>query len=107
VTDGRDVHLQIDLATYHFRALGVEEPPIFGQAQAMSRWITWTGLRSLLLITSLLLLSCYGAVVFLFRRRDRASLYSCLGCLFLLPLVGLMSHDNLIMIGLPSLSFGR
>jgi adenylate cyclase len=105
LADGSDLDVQVDLATFHYNASGLEAAPVFGLAQPMSRWITLDWLRSLLLVTSLLLLACYGAVVFLFRRRDRASLYSCLGCLFLLPLVGLMSHDNLILIGLPRLSF--
>jgi hypothetical protein len=79
--------------------------PIFGLSQPMNRWITTDWLRSLLLITSLLLLACYGAVVFLFRPQDRASLYFALACLFLLPLIGVFSHDNILMIALPNLSF--
>jgi adenylate cyclase len=71
----------------------------------MSRWITLDWMRSLLLITSLLLLACYGAVVFLFRPKDRASLYFALACLFLLPLIGVFSHDNILMIAFPRISF--
>jgi len=104
-TDGTDVNLRIDISTFHHRDNGLATTPVLGLTQVMTGWDTFEWLRSLLLVTSLLLLTCYAAVVFVFRVEDRASLYFGLACLFLLPLVAIFSHDNLMMIAMPWLSF--
>ncbi len=103
--DGAPIDLQIDMATFHHRDNGLNVTPLLGLSSAMSGWITLDWLRSFLLITSLLLLACYGLVVFLFRPQDRASLWFAMACLTLLPLVAVFSHDNLLMIALPFIDF--
>ncbi|WP_293898175.1 adenylate/guanylate cyclase domain-containing protein [Phenylobacterium sp.] len=106
MTDGGDLNLQIDASTFHHKDNGMPEAPVFGLADPVSHWLLFDWLRSLLLATSLLLLACLGAVVFVFRTEDRASLYLASGCALLLPLVATMSHDNLLLVAMPNLDFG-
>src|SRR5436190_10690250 len=75
IADGRPLDLRLDISTFHHRDNGMEAPPILGLAEPMESWITQDWIRSLFLLTALLLLACYGGVVFLFRPDDRASLY--------------------------------
>jgi adenylate cyclase len=103
--DGRPLDLAIDISSFHHRDNGLEVTPVLGLQEPMSRWITLDWLRSFLLVASLLLLACYGVVVFLFRRRDRASLYFAVACVFLIPLIGVFSHDNLLLLAHPGLDF--
>ncbi|TAL30812.1 MAG: GAF domain-containing protein [Phenylobacterium sp.] len=105
IADGRPIDLRIDQSTFLHRDNGLEAPPLIGLAEPMQNWITLDWIRSLLLLSALLLLACYGGVVFLFRRNDRASLYLALGSVLLAPMIGAFSHDNLIMVALPQLSF--
>ena len=104
-TDGSDVDLRIDVSAWFHRDNGLLVTPLLGREGPMANWAVLDWIRSLLLMTTLLLLACYGAVVFLFRPKDRASLYFGLSCLLLLPLEGVFAHDNLVMIALPGLSF--
>jgi adenylate cyclase len=103
--DGSPVDVEIDLASFQHRDDGMEAPPVLGLAEGMARWGILSWLRSLLIVTSLLLLACYGVVVFLFRPRDRASLYFALGCISILPLMAMFSHDNLLLVAFPNASF--
>jgi PAS domain S-box-containing protein len=103
--DGSDLDVRIDVSAWFHRDNGLLVTPLVGPEAAMAGWATLDWIRSLLLMASLLLLGCYGVVVFMFRPQDRASLYFGLSCLFLLPLIGIFSHDNLVMIALPGLSF--
>ena len=103
---GADIDLRIDVSTFHHQENGMLEAPVLGLADPMSHWLLLDWMRSLLLATSLLLIACLGAVVFVFRPEDRASLYMGLGCALLLPLVASMSHDNLLLILMPGLGFG-
>ena len=102
--DGSDLNLRIDLASFHHRDNGLKRSPIFGLSEPMSRWISLDWLRGILLITSLLLLACYGLVVFLFRPQERASLYFGVACFLLLPFAAMLGHDNLLLAAMPSLS---
>jgi len=102
--DGRDLDLQIDVANFRHRESGFSNPPILGLSGAMSRYIALDWVQGLLLVTSLLLLACYGLVVFLFRPRERASLYFGITCLLLLPFAAQTAHDDLIMLAAPGLS---
>lgn len=101
---GRDLELEIALASFHHRDNGMETPPALGLAEPMSRWMTLSWLRGFMFVTATLLLACYGLVIYLFRRRDRASLYIALSALNLLPIAAIFSHDNLILIAFPGLS---
>ncbi|MDB5424293.1 MAG: cyaB 2, partial [Phenylobacterium sp.] len=101
--DGSDLDLRIDFASFHHRDNGLKAAPIFGQAEGMSRWIALNWLQSLLLVTSLMLLACYGLVVFLFRPKERASLYFGIACLLLLPFAAMLAHDDLIQLAAPHL----
>ncbi len=104
-TDGRPLDLRLDVSTFHHRDNGLDNPPLLGLTQPMGRWITLDWIRSLLLVTSLLLLACYGGVVFLFRTNDRASLYFALAAVFLVPTIAVFRHDNLLLIAYPGMSF--
>ena len=104
-TDGRPLDLRLDISTFHHRDNGLEDPPLLGLTEPMGQWITMDWIRSLLLVTSLLLLACYGGVVFLFRPTDRASLCFALASVFLVAMIGVFQHDNLLMVAYPGLSF--
>jgi len=102
--DGRDLDLQVDIATFRHRESGFSDPAVLGLAEPMDRWIALTWVQGLLLVTSLLLLACYGLVVFLFRPDERASLYFGIACVLLLPFAAQGAHDDLIMLAAPGLS---
>ena len=102
--DGRDLDLQIDIATLHHRDSGLSDAPVFGAAEPMSRWIALSWLQGLLLVSSLLLLSAYGLVVFVFRPGERASLYFGIACVLLLPFAATLAHDDLLELAAPDLS---
>lgn len=102
--DGRDLELEIALASFHHRDNGMETPPALGLAEPMSRWTTLGWLRGFMFVTATLLLACYGLVIYLFRRQDRASLYIALSALNLLPIAAIFSHDNLILIAFPGMT---
>jgi adenylate cyclase len=102
--DGREIDLRVDIASFRHRESGFPDPPTMGLAEAMGRWNALTWVQGLLLVTSLLLLACYGLVVFLFRPGERASLYFGVTCLLLLPFAAQSCHDDLIMLAAPGLS---
>jgi len=102
--DGRDVELEIALASFHHRDNGMESAPALGLAEPMSRWSTLGWLRGFMFVTATLLLACYGLVIYLFRRQDRASLYIAVSALCLLPIAAIFSHDNLVLIAFPGMS---
>ena len=101
--DGGPLELALDVSAYHELSSGIESAPLFGLAQPMSRWITLHWLRSLLLITSSLILGCYGLVVFLFRRRELGWLYFSVACFALAPVLAVFAHDNLMLVLLPDM----
>ncbi len=103
-SDGGDLDIAIDVASFHHRDNGLSDAPILGQADAMARWTALDWLQGLLLVSALLLLAAYGLVVFLFRPRERASLYFGIACLLLLPFAAQDTHDDLIALALPGLS---
>ena len=103
-TDGSDVDLTIDVASFHHRDNGLSDPPILGRADAMSRWAALDWLQGVLLVSALLLLAAYGLVVFLYRPIERASLWFGLACLCLLPFGAQTAHDDLIALAAPGLS---
>ncbi|HEX7944205.1 MAG TPA: adenylate/guanylate cyclase domain-containing protein, partial [Phenylobacterium sp.] len=103
--DGRDVALRIDVSTFHHRDNGLYASPIFGLAEPMTTWDAVEWIKTMLLVASLMLLVCYGLVVFLFRPQERASLYFALACVNMLPLAAVLGHDNLLHIAMPWLSF--
>ena len=102
--DGSDIDLRMDVAALHHRDSGFSDAPILGEADGMDRWIALSWLQGLLLVTSLLLLAAYGLVVFLFRPRERASLYFGIACVLLLPFAATLAHDDLIELAAPGLS---
>ncbi|MGZ6018654.1 MAG: adenylate/guanylate cyclase domain-containing protein [Phenylobacterium sp.] len=102
-TDGGPLELALDVSAYHEISSGIESAPLFGLAQPMNRWITLHWLRSLLLITSSLILGCYGLVVFLFRRREVGWLYFSIAGLALAPVLAVFAHDNLMLVLLPDM----
>ena len=103
-TDGSDLNLRVELSTFQHHDSGLRDAPIFGPADGMDRWIALNWLQGLLLVTSLMLLASYALVVFLFRPKERASLYFGIACLLLLPFAAMLAHDDLIHLAAPNLS---
>ena len=101
--DGGPLELALDVSAYHEVSSGIESAPLFALAQPMGRWIILHWLRSLLLITSSLILGCYGLVVFLFRRREVGWLYFSIAGFALAPVLGVFAHDNLMLVLLPDM----
>jgi adenylate cyclase len=102
-TDGGPLEIALDVSAYHELSSGLDSAPLFALAQPMSRWITQHWLRSLLLITSSLILACYGLVVFLFRRRELGWFYFSIACFALTPVLGVFAHDNLMLVLAPDM----
>ena len=102
--DGGPLELSLDVSTFGQWDNGVERPPIFGPATAMERWIALHWLRSMLLITSLLLLACYGLIIFIFRRQEPVWFWFGLASLMTVPVMAVFAHDNLILLAIPGLS---
>jgi adenylate cyclase len=103
-TDGSDVELEYDVASFHHHDNGLGSAPILGLSEAMNRWVALDWLKSLLLVSSLMLLACYGLVVFLYRPLERASLFFGVTCVLLLPFAAEGAHDDLIALAAPGLS---
>ncbi|HKD22912.1 MAG TPA: adenylate/guanylate cyclase domain-containing protein [Rhizomicrobium sp.] len=105
LSEGKPVHIAIDIAAFHHRNNGFEETPEIARSAAMeeSALVSWT--RELIFCISLMMLGVFGIVVFVFRPRDRASLYFGLSAIFTLSNVSVFGRDNLIMVALPGLSF--
>ena len=100
---GDTLDIALDISAYHERNSGMDGAPLFGPAKPMARWITLHWLRSLLLLTSALILACYGLVVFIFRRRERSWLFFSIATFALLPVLGVFAHDNLMLVAFPDL----
>ena len=104
-SDGSDVHLAIDEAAFHHHSDGLEATPVLGPVQTMKTWLTLEWSKNYLYYVTLLILSIYGAVVFLFRPDDLSSLYFSLYCMFFFPISLILGHDNLLLTLLPSINF--
>ena len=102
---GSSLDVRIDLSAFQHRDNGMENPPLLGFARPMERWIALEWARSFLFISSLMLLFCYGLIIFLFRPRERAPLLFGLSVLFLIPIVAIFSHDNLLLLAFPATGF--
>lgn len=102
---GRPLALRVDLAAALHRDSGFADPPVFGLAEPMRRWIALEWIKDLLFHSALLLLALNGLVAYLFRPQDRASLYLALVGLFLIPGTAILSYDNILLLALPGLSF--
>ena len=100
---GGTLNLQLDVSAFHERNSGIEGAPLFGLAKPMGRWITLHWLRGILLITSALVLACYGLVVFVFRRRELSWLYFSIATFSLIPVLEVFAHDNLMLVTLPDM----
>ena len=102
---GADLALGVEMATFLHRENGMEEPPVFGTAQAMDRWTALHWSREHLYNISLLLIASLGITVWLFRPNDRASLYFGLSCLTFLPTAAILGFDNVFQIMFPRLDY--
>lgn len=105
ISSGQNIDLQIDVAAFHHRDTGIEGAPVFGSSPAMSGWVSLQWTQNLLFATSLFLIALYGFVVFLFRRSDRASLLLAINFLANVPIALIFSHDNLLSVVFPRISF--
>ena len=101
--DGGPLDLRLDISSFRQWDNGMENAPLFGPANVMERWIALHWLRSILLVTSLLLLACYGAVIFIFRRQERAWFWFGLASLMMVPVMAVFAHDNILLLAAPGL----
>ena len=105
VATGGDLNLAIDIAAFHHRDTGIDDTPVLGSSKAMSGWSALQWLRDGLFITSILLVSLFGLVIYFYRREDRAFLLLGLAFAMLLPIPLIYGHDSLLSLALPSLPF--
>jgi adenylate cyclase len=104
-TTGAPVKLSIEMAAFLHRDSGFEISPILGNPESMQTLFAQRWMQELLFQASLMLLSIYCGVVFLFRRSDRPSLYFGIACLTFMPVTAMLGFDNIIQILFPNLSF--
>ena len=105
ISDGRPVHIAIDMAAFHHRYNGLEAPPVLGLSEPMRTYANLKLSQDLLFRVTVLLLAIYAIVVFSFRPSDRASLYFGLCCVCLLPIATFMGYDNFAMAVFPQFSY--
>ena len=103
-TDGQPIHVQLDVSSYRQRDNGLETAPVFGPLKAMTRMITLHWIRGILLLTSLLVLACYGIIIFIFRRQELGWFWFAVSSLTVIPVMAVFSHDNVIALMAPDLS---
>ncbi|WP_293905558.1 adenylate/guanylate cyclase domain-containing protein [Phenylobacterium sp.] len=102
--DGLPMDLQVDVSSFRQRENGLEVAPMFGLAKPMNQWTTLHWLRSMLLLTCLMVLACYGMIIFVFRRRELGWFWFAFSALGVMPVMAVFSHDNLILVAAPGLS---
>ena len=105
VSTGRDLHLAIEIAAILHRENGLQESPVIGAARPMEDWFALKWARMMLYDLSLVLIAALGIALFLYRPRDRASLYFGIACLAYLPNSAIIGFDNVLLIAFPGLSF--
>ena len=105
VSTGRDLTVRIEMASILHRENGLQESPVIGAAQPMEDWYALKWARMMLYDLSLLLIAALGIALFLYRPRDRASLYFGIACLAYLPNSAIIGFDNVLLIAFPGLSF--
>ncbi len=103
VSDGRPLHLEVEMATFLHRDNGMESPPLIGLPQAVGDWIGMRWAQELLFHVSLVLLGLFSLVAFAFRRSDRASLGFAICCFGLLPYSAVIGFDNILLMIFPDL----
>ncbi|WP_295639275.1 adenylate/guanylate cyclase domain-containing protein [Novosphingobium sp.] len=105
VSIGRDLNVRIEMASILHRENGLQESPVIGATQPMEDWYALKWARMMLYDLSLLLIAALGIALFLYRPRDRASLYFGLACLAYLPNSAIIGFDNVLLIAFPGLTF--
>ncbi|MET0376604.1 MAG: adenylate/guanylate cyclase domain-containing protein [Rhizorhabdus sp.] len=103
--DSRPLRLRIDLGAFLHRDNGFVDPLVFGEAEAMRRWIALEWMKDLLFHSALLLLMLNGLVAYLFRRQDRASLYLAIASFCAIPGTAILSYDNILLLAFPGIGF--
>ena len=103
---GGDVRIAVDFAAFHHRDSGIDGVPVIGLAEPMQLWgaVRWG--QEMLFQSSLMLLGLYALVVFLYRRKDRASLYFAISSFLFMGNSLVAGYDNMLMMAFPGLSFG-
>ncbi len=99
---GTTLDLRIDISNFGQRNDGLQAP-LFSLAKPMNQWVTLHWMRSILLLTSLLILGCYGLVIFVFRR-ELGWLYFSIGSFTMLPVMAVFAHDNVLLVAFPDMS---
>lgn len=102
---GAPVRLAVTIGAGGHRDTGFSDPPVLGVEAAMQRWTALAWAKALLFQAALVLLAANSLIAFLFRRQDRASLYLAVAALMAIPGTAVLSHDNLLLLAWPVLSF--
>jgi adenylate cyclase len=104
-SDGGDITLTIDIASFLHRDNGLETSPILGLAQPMQYWTALQWGQEFLFHTTLVLLGTFAFGVFLFRRSDKPSFYLAISSfLFLVP-SAVQGFDNIFLMAFPGFTF--
>ncbi|MFY7835976.1 MAG: adenylate/guanylate cyclase domain-containing protein [Novosphingobium sp.] len=103
VANGKDIRLQVDVASYLHRRNGIEAAPVLGTVEAMRSWGGLRWAQEMLFQVALTVLGAISLAIFLFRRSDRVSLFVALGCFGFIPSTMMLGYDNLLLMLMPDL----
>jgi len=98
-----DVIVAIDVATASLRSNGTHGAPVLGTLQTMRAWGAQRWMQEFIVLVALFFLGIMGAIVFLFRRTDRASLYLAAMCAGFIPASLFAGYDNMFALMMPEL----
>ncbi|MBA3897272.1 MAG: GAF domain-containing protein, partial [Sphingomonadaceae bacterium] len=101
---GEDVRLSIDIAAFRHRDTGLESAPVLGLSDPMASWIALKWAQEFLALIALMLLGIYALAVFLYRKRDRASLFFAIACFGYIPASAILGFDNILSMLFPSIA---
>ncbi|HUQ14020.1 MAG TPA: adenylate/guanylate cyclase domain-containing protein [Novosphingobium sp.] len=102
---GGGAAVTLDVATSALRANGVDGPLVLGEVRPMQAWSAHRWAQEFFVTVALFLLGIIGAVIFLFRRSDRAPLYLAIMCFAFLPASLVAGFDNILALIAPRLDW--
>ena len=99
------VQLEMDVAAFNHKCNGILAPPVLGLQAATQKWVKIDIGQDFLFHGTLLLLTVFAIVIFVFRPTDRASLYFGLSLMLFMPASVLLGRENLILLVFPHIDF--
>ena len=103
---GNEMAVTLDIATEALRANGIDSPLVVGKVRPMQTWSAHRWAQELFVLVALVFLGIIGAVVFAFRRSDRASLHLAIMCFAFMPATLVAGYDNILALVAPGLDSG-